>query len=111
MPENPLSRINFTSGHDLAAQDVIANLTEAFGISDEDVFLAIPQLRDAGDRKYQFGLPPEGRDLSSVGLDGKTLMLSGTGLDPLGIFIVKTDTGIGVYTFRDFWKSFFGEPN
>ncbi|EKD92623.1 MAG: hypothetical protein ACD_28C00379G0001 [uncultured bacterium] len=104
MLESPLSRFTFTQRYELSGSDVTAQLSEVFGVSDNKIFDAIPQLRNPGDRKYKFKQPPPAITPQQEG--DIIIMLDGTGKDPLGTFVIKTSEGIKTYTYRAFWQDY-----
>ena len=106
MSENPLVKVHFTQGYELTANDVVSELTSLFGVGDEEIFQAIPQLRNPEEREYRLRKPPT--HISPRREGDVIVMLEGTGVDPLVTFVIKASEGVKTYAYRAFWQDYYG---
>ncbi len=100
MPEKPMFETEL--GHILSLQDAITKICYSLSVEPADVYRAIPDLLRLSEEKFAVGhLPPEFRTKEDY---DECAMFTSTGINPLGIILKKTDTGLQAETFRNYWR-------
>ena len=100
MREKPT--VEYERGHILSVQEAVTKIAHSLSVSDAEVYEALPDLLRLSEEKFSAGhLPAEFRTREDY---DECIMVSSTGMDPMGVILKKTEGGLEAETFRRYWQ-------